>query len=56
MLPAGDEPTAALFPDAYASRARNPHVGPLSNQFYGRACQTGGFLPLFPSVMVIPLN
>jgi len=33
-LPAGDNPTAALFPKAYESKTRNPHGGPLSNQFY----------------------
>ncbi|MGD1088384.1 MAG: tyrosine-type recombinase/integrase [Verrucomicrobiota bacterium] len=33
-LPAGDNPTAPLFPKAYESKTRNPHGGPLSNQFY----------------------
>src|SRR6185503_13130581 len=34
-LPAGDNPTAPLFPSSYECKARNPHGGPLSNQFYG---------------------
>jgi integrase len=33
-LPAGDIPNAPLFPKAYDSKNRNPHGGPLSNQFY----------------------
>ncbi|MBI2925557.1 MAG: tyrosine-type recombinase/integrase [Verrucomicrobia bacterium] len=33
-LPAGDNPAAPLFPEAYESKTRNPHGGPLSNQFY----------------------
>ena len=33
-LPAGDNPNAPLFPKAYESKNRNPHGGPLSNQFY----------------------
>ena len=34
-LPAGDNPTAPLFPQAHESKTRNPHGGPVSNQFYG---------------------
>jgi integrase len=33
-LPAGDNPNAPLFPKACESKNRNPHGGPLSNQFY----------------------
>lgn len=33
-LPAGDNPTAPLFPDAYAARQRSQYGGTLSNQFY----------------------
>jgi integrase len=33
-LQAGDDPTAPLFPKAYECKERNPHGGPLSNQFY----------------------
>jgi integrase len=33
-LPAGDNPNAPLFPKQYESKTRNPHGGPLSNQFY----------------------
>lgn len=33
-LPAGDNPTAPLFPKAYECKERNPHGGPLSNMFY----------------------
>ena len=33
--PAGDNPTAPVFPKAYECKTRNPHGGPLSNQFYG---------------------
>ncbi len=33
-LPVADDPTAPLFPNAYATRQRNQHSGTLSNQFY----------------------
>lgn len=33
-LPAGDNPTAPLFPKAYEAKQRNPNVALLSNQFY----------------------
>jgi integrase len=32
-MPAGDDPKAPLFPNAYAVRQRNEHSGTLSNQF-----------------------
>jgi len=47
MLPAGDNPTAPLFPDAYESKMRNPHGGPLSNQFYG-ILVSAGLMPKRP--------
>ncbi|MCL5096347.1 MAG: tyrosine-type recombinase/integrase [Candidatus Omnitrophica bacterium] len=34
-LPAGDDPDAPLFPEAYAARQRSQYGGTLSNQFYG---------------------
>ncbi|MGV3772217.1 MAG: tyrosine-type recombinase/integrase [Verrucomicrobiales bacterium] len=40
-LPAGDDPSAPLFPEACASKQRNPHGGPLSNQFYGILAAVG---------------
>lgn len=46
-LPAGDDPTAPLFPDAHASKMRNPHGGPLSNQFY-QILVAAGLMPKRP--------
>jgi len=34
-LPASDDPNAPLFPHACSNKQRNPHGGPLSNQFHG---------------------
>ena len=40
-LPAGDDPSAPLFPAAFARRSRNNNAGPLSNQFYNLMVKAG---------------
>ena len=43
-IPAGDNPHAPLFPKAHELKNRNPHGGPLSNQFY-EILVTAGMMP-----------
>lgn len=40
-LPSGDDPNAPLFPKAHDMKTRNPHGGPLSNQFYETLVSVG---------------
>ncbi len=41
MLPAGDNPTAPLFPRAFETRERSPKASTLSNQFYALLVSAG---------------